>query len=411
MNRVFLSTILLIFLGILSGCATRTYLKTKVEYSPVSPPKVRLKCDVNLPKDKISPLISISLDKETLEQKVRTDFYEVHYKWANRVSGILLTGASIFTAVKWWNVYSVDTTEEGEEVHMYYPRYLGIIGAIVGLVFIFDSDKQPFPPEQVQEKQLIKDDTIYTATPLTQQSIVITSLFGNESKTVVTDENGKAEFDVRDFYESCPLDSSLILKVSTSKLSTKIIIPNSYVKKVKDYETEAVEAFNRAQTAEKMGKYNKAINYYNVIIRKYPKAKPASDAREKISILQEKIRAQKVAQIRKRLERVSKAKVQKVIRRLKLSESESNALAEAIEYLSSYDDVVSVVKKGLKMPLSDDDAYQEYGNLTLYQKFYAILCYKDYLGKGATKKLSDMLYISNSTAEKLCKINPKNLLR
>lgn len=204
-----------------------------------------------------------------------------------------------------------------------------------------------------------------------------------------------------------------------SNLLIKYPIKDSLVNIAKTRRKEVEELIAQhiledAQSLEVKKSYSKAYNLYSQVIDQHPSTNAYNIAKSRIAVLQNKINEQKMARIRRRIQRVSDEKVQRAIAGLGLSEYERNSLAIAVKNLSSYK-ATSIMKTGMEMPLSDSKASQEYQNLTLFQKLYAVLCYKNYLnGRGGEKvvdKISSMLYISNDIAEKLCKINPENLLR
>lgn len=235
--------------------------------------------------------------------------------------------------------------------------------------------------------------------------VQISSYPKGEQKSIRPDRTGKVDIDIRDFFGFIEEDSDLILKISQAGLSTSIKIPANYIKMIKDYENEANILYEQALSDETVDR-NEALKRCNLLIEKYPKAQV------KVSQIQEILKKEKIAKIRKELQMVSSEKIKNIIPEL-VSDYESEQFGSAIINLSkSY--AISVIKNGLGMPLTDTECSEEYRNLTLYQKFYAILCYKDNLTetyeKSPVEELSRMLYISNTTAEKLVRINPKNLV-
>ncbi len=117
-----------------------------------------------------------------------------------------------------------------------------------------------------------------------------------------------------------------------------------------------------------------------------------------------------LANARARLARVSVNKVQRAIDRLRLNEQESNALAVAVYHVSA-DAIVRIVQKGLGMPLDREECVEEYGGLNLHQRFYVMMCYKDFAGDGAAEVLANLLNVSWTTAEKMVGIKPASLLQ
>jgi len=152
---------------------------------------------------------------------------------------------------------------------------------------------------------------------------------------------------------------------------------------------------------------SKAILVYKQILDSFPSLEVAKTAEQKYREFEKRIAEQKINQIRTELQGVSEEKVKNAILKLGLTEDESNSLASVIDNLTS-SDAIAVMKNGLALPLVDEECELQYRRLSRYQRFYAILCYKDFLGESAVKELSSMLNISNTTAENLVNINPKS---
>lgn len=396
---------LLVFVVILlNNCATTTRLKTETDYRPVSPSKTRLICSYTLPKEKISPIITVKLIEERLAVRVQTDYYKTSYAWLNRTSCLGLSGLSILAAINWWDEYGGPDT-----ARVYYGRVFGILGAAIFLVGAIRGE-DPWHPKEWQKEQIFNQDTSYRfPSPVTVKMIQVKPYQGGERKSFSTDITGNFELDIRDFYDISPPDSDFILEISSTNLAGSIRIPKDYVKKVKTYEEEAKVIFKQAQVKELDIQYFDALSIYDKIISEYPYSSAVPKAKERKAELEKKIRETKITQIRNQLQSVSEGKVINVIEKLGLTEYESNEFGWRIENLS-FSTAVAVMKNGLGLPLNDAECEQEYKNLSRYQKFYAILCYKDYLGEAAIEELSSIFDISNTTAEKLVNINPKSLL-
>lgn len=174
-------------------------------------------------------------------------------------------------------------------------------------------------------------------------------------------------------------------------------------------EKKAEDLLSQAESLEKSQEDSKALLVYKQILDSFPSFEITKTAEQKYRELEKRITEQKINQIRKELQGVSEEKVKNAILKLGLSEDESNSLARAIDNLSS-SDAITVIKNGLGLPLVDEQCDIQYRRLSRYQRFYAILRYKDYLGESAVKELSSILNISNTTAKNLANINPKNLL-
>lgn len=355
----------------IKSCATTRLTKTESEYHPVSPVKLRLNCSVDLPKDRFEPKVTLNFTTEKLYQKTMTEHYVTSYKWRNRLFSLVLTGVSVWATINWWDYAIEDTSGK------WYPaRVFGLIGAVFGfLAGTVGADEFPSKPKYWKQEVVIASDTIYKdPQPLSKATITLFSSGETKGYPLKTDEKGKIPCDIREFYTSTPKDSNLIFRINYEGVATKTLIPRDFVNQVRDYETEAKNLFTRAQNKEEQGKYEEALADYNLIKGKYPVSQASKSADTKIESVQRKLVEKKIAEIRKRLQRVSELHVRGAIIKLGLDEYQNNALANAIENLSS-STAVLVMKEGLGIPLSDDECVAEYRKLALFQKFYAVVCY------------------------------------
>jgi photosystem II stability/assembly factor-like uncharacterized protein len=182
-------------------------------------------------------------------------------------------------------------------------------------------------------------------------------------------------------------------------------------------EKKAEKLLSQAESLELRKEYDKAIILYKQILDSFPTV-------ELTKVAEQKYKELKIANARKQIALVSEEKVRSAIDRLGLSVEESNALFSAITNISRRS-MIEIIINGLEMPLDEDSACQEYQKMTPFQKFYAILCYKDYrdrIIKEASERgeevemdvsveLLDLLPgVSLETIKKLCKISPKNLI-
>lgn len=182
----------------------------------------------------------------------------------------------------------------------------------------------------------------------------------------------------------------------------------------------AAEILKEADNLANKKDYNKALNLYQKICAEYPMTPICATAKDKIRFIEMKLKEEKMAGIRKKLLRVSDAKVRNSITKLGLDEYQNNALAMAIENLPS-NTAATVMKEGLGMPLSDDECSAEYRKLTLYQKFYTVICYlwkcNEDLGEQISEEdnfwylIAGELNISEEMVYKLFEIKPENLLK
>lgn len=405
-NKLFLVFAIILFLA---NCSTKL-VKTETDYRPVFPLKSKLVCDFKIPTS-ISPIISVGLKEELLSEKVKTNHYQRNYTWLNRTLWLGLTALTIGWAVAVNDWRTEPTPEDSFLGNSFYISCL----AALPLVAVFTSYDWPFSPKRWKKEQVFSYDTSYQfSSTLATKRIRVISHGSDEEKYLTTNAQGSLQIDIRDFYKDLPPDSDLILRFSYNNLYGDIILPANFVGNIRSYEKEALDLYERAQLEENNNKLNEALGLYNLLINNYPDAKIRYEVLQKSTELQDKIKQQKVIQIRQRLTRVSDEKVRTFIGNL-ISQYESEALGRRIDNLpSSY--AKSVIKDGLEMPLSDNECLQEYNNLTLYQKFYAILCYKNYLIKSGLEKtqvidkLSDVLNLYYETAQKLIDIDPHNML-
>jgi hypothetical protein len=364
---------------LMTNCATTRVIKTETAYRPVFPPKLRLVCDYSLPMDSLSPIIRVKLKKEELAVKVQTNYYKTSYEWFNRTICLGLSGLSILAAIKWWNAYVGPDTDR-----IYYGRVWGILGAVIALAYGIPGNF-PLGPKTWQKEQVLSHEMSYQFSSYLSNTPVQVSGPSGETKVLESDGAGNLAVDIRDFYNVLTPDSNLILKIGYGiTLASEIKVPLDYVNKVKIYEDEAKALLQQGE--------------YDKIMSQYPNSKAAVAAKEA-----------KIAQIRKRLQKVSDEKVRVAIAKLELDEYDAAKFGMTLENLSS-SLVIAVIKNGLGMPLDDAECVQEYRNLSKFQKFYAIICYKDYLGEDAVEELSSIFNISKITAERLVEISPKNLL-
>ncbi|MEO0142881.1 MAG: hypothetical protein ABIL70_08155 [candidate division WOR-3 bacterium] len=375
---------LFLLILLVNNCATTHLVKTESDYEPVSPLKLRLGCSVDLPKDRFEPKITLNLTTEKLYQKKVTEHYKTSYQWRNRLALVGFGGLCVWAAIKWWDYAVEDTSGK------WYPaRVFGLLGA--GFSFLgamVGADEFPSSPKYWKKETVIGSDTVYKdKQPLSKKTVSVFTPIETKGYPLQTDEKGITLLDIRDFYTSTPGDSNLILKIDYEGITTKTLIPNNFVNQVRDYENEAENLFTRAQNKEEQGKYEDALADYNLIKEKYPLARASAPANAKIEAIQRKLAEKKIAEIRKRLQRVSAQKVGSAILKFGLDESQANALAIAIENLSQ-SGAIAVMKEGLGMPLSDNECVEEYRKLNRFQKFYAVVCYKEYLSKDIDERSS-----------------------
>lgn len=419
-----LTLIIILLVVIFNNCATTTLIRTESKYVQVSPKKTRLKFDLNISADKISPIIEIKLSTEVLHQKVKTDFYKRDYSPGKCLGCLSINSIAIPLILVGAGTSILETLE----------FWIGALGANTLIVLGLD---EVWKDKEIRKEQIIEQDTCYREeAPFANQSVEIRVAFSNEKMTGVTDENGWVKVDIREFYGSIAPGSDLELEISSAAqptiIPTKAKIPASYVQNVKNYEHEAEKIFLMAQENETKKQYNQALADYNQIIAQYSESKVVGESKAKITTLQEKIKEEKIREIKKKLHRVSDYKVKDAILKLSLDEEERNALADAVKNLPSAAAVL-VMKEGLEMPMSDNECIGEYSRLNLYQKFYVVVCYVTKYASQAeihyyeefevlgdwpdeyyhevTTKLSNKLNIPRNIIANLIGLEPNKLLR
>jgi photosystem II stability/assembly factor-like uncharacterized protein len=186
-------------------------------------------------------------------------------------------------------------------------------------------------------------------------------------------------------------------------------------------EQRAENLLAQAESLELGKEDTKAILLYKQVIDSFPSLPSAKVAEQKYKEVEVRIRENEIVDARKRIASVSEEKARSAISGLGLNEQESNALASTIENLSSSNAAV-VMKEGLGIPLSDAECASEYRNLTLFQKFYAVLCYleqqKEYLNKTKDEisepdfwyQIATQLNIPEQMFNKLLVLKSENLL-
>ncbi len=91
-------------------------------------------------------------------------------------------------------------------------------------------------------------------------------------------------------------------------------------------------------------------------------------------------------------------------------EYEGNSFAQSVEYLDR-SHAAKVMKEGCGFPLGESECAAEYSRLTLFQKFYALLKYKEALGIEARPKLVSMLNLSPPVVDRFISLESRSVLR
>jgi hypothetical protein len=250
----------------------------------------------------------------------------------------------------------------------------------------------PLPPRSWSKEVVLRQDTSYQfAAPLADRPVLILSASSKSGQSLRTAVDGHLDVDIRDFYEGLPSDSALRLTATWSDLSVLLVVPSEYVRVARQNESDASALLAQADAAEAESRDEVALALYDSIGRAYAKTRPASQVPPaKISRLRAGIGQARLARAKRDLERVSQERVRGAIGKLNLRSAESNTFAEAVENLSG-EDAASVMETAFGLLLSDFDCAQWYRQLTLFQKFYALLRYKDAVGTEARSRLATIL--------------------
>lgn len=299
---------------------------------------------------------------------------------------------------------------KGSDTVMGTSTALAILSAIPFLASFAFADF-PLSSRNWSKNVVLQNDTSYQFATCCASAPVSVSVTGKaDSRTLRTDGAGPLDVDIRDFYELAPVDSALRLTATWSGLSASLVVPRDYVGAVRQAELNADALRARAIKAEGENRVETAITLYDTLASSFAETKSAAVASGKLAELQEKLREARLAQARRDLGLVSSDKVQSAIGRMNLTEGESNTLAQSVEYLpQGY--ATRVMKDGCCFPLTDDECAAEYRRLTRFQKFYALLSYKEHLGSDARPTLTAMLNMGTSVSDRLISIDPRALLR
>jgi|GEM_PF-2359414 len=409
MNRRALHAAIMALAVWLCSCATNL-TSTDVGYQRVSPERPRLSWTWTLlpGEAKNAPVLTTKLATEYLSERVETRHYRTSYSWANRGCWFGTTALMIGAAVKvkdWGLHYEQGDTVMGTSTLL---AILSIFPFGAGLIY----PDFPLPPRRWEKKATLEDDTSYRfPTPVSDKPVPLSASGNAGGRTLRTDKDGNLNVDVRDFfYESLPADSPLLLTATWSGLSASLTVPPDRIRAVRRTETEASALLARARAAETESKDGAALALYDSLDRAYASTRAASQASDKAGQLREKVKQARLAQARRELERVSQDKVQNAIDRLHLTEYESNAFGQSVEHLAQTH-AASVMKDGCGFPLTDAECAAEYQRLTLFQKFYALLKYKESLGTEARPRLAAMLNMSMPIIGRLISLDSKAVLK
>lgn len=393
---------------LLSNCTTKL-INTSSEYRPVTPERARLSCTCDLPATYSSPVLKVALWKQVLTEKVETRHYRTDYSWLNRSLWLGLAGFSGYAAAHWWNYYDMKN-----DTAIYTRRVLGLVGAGIGLLGAWSLSNFPIGPSQSREQRVFSGDTVYgTGTQLANRAVQVTvRQQGAASVTQQTDDVGRLILSARDYYDLPEADKGLMLDIAGAGLSATLSVPGAYLMRAGAYDSAAVALFGQARKAEEDGHDEEALSFYSRVADTYPDATAAPEARAKAQTIQQRVQAAKVARVRDELRRVSDDKVRSAIAALGLSRDESDYLGRAVDGLKDDKDKAGdVIRVGLDMPLSGGDCAQEYRGLTLFQKFYAVLCYQNRQGGDVVQGYMSLLGVSESVARRLAGMDPKTMLK
>jgi hypothetical protein len=340
-----------------------------------------------------APVLATRLTTEYLSERVETRHYHTDHTLTNL--GCWLGAAAlplvVAVAVNDWSDHLDASGGKtwGRSKNIAFGSYLVLgVGLYLGIPHL---DSFPLRPRDWTKKVVLRTDTSYqSGARVSLRSVVVSRADGGNGRDLQTTEDGVLNVDIRDFYVGLPADSALRLAATWSGLSAFIVVPPEYVRVARQNESDASALLVQADAAEAESKDELALALYDSLSHAYANTRPASEASVKAGALRAGVNQARIAQARRDFERVSQEKVQGAIGKLNLSSAESNLFAEAIQNLSE-DDAASVMEVGLGLLLPDSDCAQEYGQLTLFQKFYALLRYKDAVGTEARSRLAAIL--------------------
>lgn len=386
---------------VLCGCSTKL-VRTSSEYRPVTPERARLRCEADLPPTYSSPTFTVTLSKDVLAERVETQHMRTSYSWLNRSLALALMGGSGLYAYRNW-----DYREVNGDTITYPRRVLGIVGAAVGAAWALFASDGPFKARHFEKQVLHGADTTYTFAGLVIDEPVdigVAPLGSNLGGR--TDAAGKLLLSARDYYGVPLTGDGVTLRVSAERMMADLVLPSGYLARAKAYDSCASALEAQAAYAELGGRLEEAAELYGRLIATYPDATVSGEAKSKQALLRERVRVAKLITVRGRLAKVDDDKVRAAIASLRLSEYESNSLAYAVENLGR-PKALTVMRDGLGLPLEDSECAAEYGRLTLFQKFYAVVTYRAARGGD----LSGFLGVTSTAGAALATVRPEHLLR
>lgn len=383
MNLNKIVTLYIIISFILWSCAPVTNLeKTDGRYESVKPEKIRLVLEYNVPINNATAQINVIISKELFANKVLTHNYNTKYpgkKVAEVVGGLALGGvaAGLFIA-------SGKTAQEDSSTRGLYAVG-GILAGIGSLYLLFKGT----PNEDWSRDSINSNDTIFTSkTPVKSGLIFLETIHNSKRLSDYTNDAGNISIDIRNYYEDLPDGKALeILFSHSNSRPVSLKIPSSYIKEIKDKETNAASLLTQADNAISKKKYIDASNFYQNILNSYKNTKAATIAKEKLEVYSKAIKDEKINNGRRLLQKVSLSRVPTVLDGAGITESELNTLGSRIDYIST-SEASQIIIDGLGMPLERSDAYNEFKQLNNSQKIFALLASAENISKlNGTEKL------------------------
>jgi len=398
------------------SCAT-SLLRSTGEYRRVTPSRHHLIWSWVRSTPTCAPVLRTTLANQYLSRRVETNRYRTDYTWVNR--GCWLGASALFALAEMWfyNHTRMDTSDGKWFTFGYLNLLLGVPclallarGVIQGGGGV-NLRGTPLSPRYWSKEVVIPSDTSYRdAEPRAGKSALVSSADPLRTENLRVDESGELSVDIRNFYEGLPADSALRLTATLSGESAMLVVPAEYVRSVRQHEADASGLFAHASSAASEGQDETALVLYDSVRSTYASTRAAVQASDEIGRLRARIGQVRLAQAEGDFQRVSMEKVQYAIGRLDLTGDESNVFARAVENLSR-DDAAEVMRAGFALLLPNSGSAAAYRQLSLFQKFYALLRYKESVGDEARMRLEAMLDIDAPTIDRLITMDSRTMLK